>query len=469
MQRLSTNLFCKYKENLYNFIENAQKNKSLCKRPYFFENVQKLDADVIINLLLSNMKRGTQFELMEYFYQKTGNLDVAKYPSKSAFSQAREKIQPSFFLELSRFLAKNAEELQPTPKLYKGYRLVAVDGTTIYLPKTKKLVTEFGETKNQHNTQCLPRCSILMDVLNGWNYNSIIGHTKDSEKKQILLQLDYIPENSILILDRLYPSAELIYELNKRQIKFVIRCANTWNAAVSKVYIDKNCRDKTVTHKITEKAVTELKKRVSPEEVKNMNCNLEISYRILKVKIPDNEASIKAKTENTEMLLTNIFEGMTEEDFQKIYNYRWGVETGIDVLKNKLAIESLTGHSPDSVYQDFYATICRYNIAKFLYQLASEELANKELLEKVKEKKPRKNAKNYKKQVNMALSIHIAIAAMRINIADTAELANYINLGLQMLIRFPEPIRPQRRLARIRKSYKQRGRVRHDTNFKRVA
>lgn len=140
MQRLSTNLFCKYKENLYNFIENAQKNKSLCKRPYFFENVQKLDADVIINLLLSNMKRGTQFELMEYFYQKTGNLDVAKYPSKSAFSQAREKIQPSFFLELSRFLAKNAEELQPTPKLYKGYRLVAVDGTTIYLPKTKKLV-----------------------------------------------------------------------------------------------------------------------------------------------------------------------------------------------------------------------------------------------------------------------------------------------------------------------------------------
>lgn len=499
MQLLSTNLFCKYIEDLENFIQIAQKKDYCNKKTYYFENCQKLEFGSMVQHLLTSKKRSNQFELLAYFYKNKKSSDVNGYPSKSAFTQARKKIKPEFFKKLNHFLAKNAEKMQPNAKFYKGYRLVAVDGTTIYLPPTPMLKKEFDTVKNQHNSQCLPRCSVLMDVLNGWNYNSIIGSSRDGEKSQLLSQLEFIPDNSILLLDRLYPSCEVIYELNKRNIKFVIRTPSKWNRAVKEVYADENCRERVVTHVITENAVTELKKRyANTEEVKKINCKLEITYRILKIQIPDNEESIASNTANEEMLITNIFEDMTEEDFQKIYGYRWGIETGIDVLKNKLSIEHLTGHLPISVYQDFYITVCRYNIAKFLYQLAATELAEKTQVaetqaaemqaqvsamqeEKIKPQrqkrtkkktvctKPRKNAKNHKKQINMALTINIALEALNIRFHDPLEFANYVELGCKILVRFPEPVRPQRRFSRKRKSYKQRGRIRHDTNFKRVA
>jgi hypothetical protein len=548
-QQLSTNLLCKYIDDLQKFIATAAESKEFFEKANDFSKVQKLSFKDIVIMLLSSMKKGIQYELIAYFYSRAKSYNVDDYASKSAFSQGRQKIKWVFFQELSRYLAKNAEKMQPEPLLFKGKRLLAVDGTTIYLPLTAKTATEFGEINNQYSAQCTPKASVLMDVMNGWCYNAELGRCDSTEKELLSKQLAHIPENSILVLDRYYPSTELIHELNERNIKFVIRTPLKWNKAVREMYEENIERDKTVTHRITDTAVTNLKKTKKTEaEKKTITGKTEITYRIMRVALPNApekmakkfefaektrraadaakaakkeaskavkikkkaEAAIKEQengkntskakaairaakkaveaekkainaanyadklakaaeiaakkakeTEGEEMLISNLGEEFTENDHQVIYNYRWGVETGIDALKNKIAIELQSGYTPNSIRQDFHASICQYNIAKFLYQVAQVDLKNKN-----KPINTRKNAKNYKQQINMALAVSLTYKLLDTHFHAPSELANFTKLACDTLVRFPEPVRPDRYFIRYHRAYKQRGRHRCDTNYK---
>lgn len=78
---------------------------------------------------------------------KTGN--IAKF-TKSAFVQARKKVRPEVFDRLSQLLLMEFyTHNDPAIKLWKGFRLLAVDGSRITLPITEELKVIYGESKNQ--------------------------------------------------------------------------------------------------------------------------------------------------------------------------------------------------------------------------------------------------------------------------------------------------------------------------------
>lgn len=73
--------------------------------------------------------------------------------TKSAFVQARKKVKPEVFEKLSRILLDEFyTDNQVAVKLWKGFRILAVDASRITLPITKELKAIYGETKNQTNT-----------------------------------------------------------------------------------------------------------------------------------------------------------------------------------------------------------------------------------------------------------------------------------------------------------------------------
>jgi len=52
-------------------------------------------------------------------------------------------------------------------KLWNGFRVLSVDGSSITLPITKELKNVYGQTKNQTKTSLVQaRVSVLYDVLN---------------------------------------------------------------------------------------------------------------------------------------------------------------------------------------------------------------------------------------------------------------------------------------------------------------
>ena len=65
----------------------------------------------------------------------------------------------------------------------------------------------------------------------------------------------------------------------------------------------------------------------------------------------------------TETLVTNLSsKTFPTEEAGMLYFKRWGIETKFDSLKNRLALENMSGRRPVTVYQDFWATMYIANI-----------------------------------------------------------------------------------------------------------
>ena len=112
--------------------------------------------------------------------------------TKSAFVQARKKVKPEVFERLSDLLLNEFySDNELAIKLWKGFRLLAVDGSRITLPITKELKAIYGESKNQTNTVLVQaRCSVIYDVLNKYVLDGSLGALKIGERDLALTHLN---------------------------------------------------------------------------------------------------------------------------------------------------------------------------------------------------------------------------------------------------------------------------------------
>ncbi len=86
-----------------------------------FSRERKLPFDEVIRLMLSMGGNSLNLEMMKYF-----SFDPDA-PTNSAFIQQRNKILPEAFELLFRTFTDSVVE----PRLFKGYRLLAADGSDI--------------------------------------------------------------------------------------------------------------------------------------------------------------------------------------------------------------------------------------------------------------------------------------------------------------------------------------------------
>lgn len=84
-----------------------------------------------------------------------------------------------------------------------------------------------------------------------------------------------------------------------------------------------------------------------------LELNQDFSLRVVRVLLPSGE---------TETLITNLFD-LPYKQFMPLYFRRWPVETRFDILKNKLEPCNFSGCSPNTIRQDFWASIHLANIA----------------------------------------------------------------------------------------------------------
>ena len=113
----------KLKKKLWSIIDEMEKYQYLFVNRWDkdFSRKRKLTFSTMIRLLLSMNGNTLNKELLDYF-----NYDI-RTATNSAFVQQRSKI-PASALE---FLFKEFNESTQVKKLYKGYRLIAVDGSDI--------------------------------------------------------------------------------------------------------------------------------------------------------------------------------------------------------------------------------------------------------------------------------------------------------------------------------------------------
>ena len=158
-----------------------------------FTRTRKLSFSNTLLFMMNLLTKSLSIEIENFVSHLRQNcgLTSCKSFTKSAFVQCRKKIQPGVFKRLSSILVEEFyTDNDFAIKLWNGFRLLAVDGSTITLPFTKELQQRYGLTKNQTNTGVIQaRVSVLYDVLNHYGLDGVLSTKQIGERVLALKHL----------------------------------------------------------------------------------------------------------------------------------------------------------------------------------------------------------------------------------------------------------------------------------------
>ncbi len=290
---------------------------------------------------------------------------------------ARYKIKLSFFLELNKILTDHIETLKP--KLWKGYRLIAGDGTTVNLPPSSQIKNHFGifATTKAGAKTCLANACILYDVLSNLTLDSIIAPTNIGEgtlMDRMLGQSQF--SNSIILLDRGFGYFSMCKNLIGKNLDFCIRLKTSQSDFTKEVLLNP------LSDFITEWSASEAEKKTCR---KNKIDTESIRVRATKVIL---------NTGEIEILVSSIFDmkAVNTKDIQALYAMRWGIEEGFKKLKPKMKLEQFGCKRYEGIYQEFYAHIFMMNLVGVIAANAEDEIIKKTQNRKLKYKYNWQNA-----------------------------------------------------------------------------
>jgi hypothetical protein len=417
--------------------------KEVCfERKEDFSRKRKLGFPETIYLMINMIKRSLKVEIQDFLEYGLGH--KISY-TKMAFVLQRKKIKSVVF-EVWNQLLTNCfyHYYEGSAKKWNDFLLVAVDGTTAYLPDKPEVRDYFGVQKNQYVEVPMARIMKFYDVLNHITIFSKIVPITVGEQSIVSSFVEQLPINSISIYDRGFPSYLVMYLLNNQESMrhFVMRCKADFNLKV-KEFVASNQKDIVVNLFPTKDAIKKLHNYGY-----SVTKDTPIRIRMVKVILDTGE---------TEVLLTNLY----NEDifktscFKKLYFKRWGVETSIGFDKNTMQIEEFSGQSVKSIEQDFYISIFVLNLQSLLEKQCQSEMEQK----------------NIERKLNYKINKNVSIGSMKHRIVKlfTVENPEIILMELQNLfLESLEPIRPGRSAPRVFKTIKRRGKFKTLTNYKRA-
>lgn len=381
------------------------------KRTVDFSRRRKMGFTDYIYATIQNLKCSLQVGLNAFFDTHKGG-QIAY--SKQAFSKGRQRIKPEAFRALFQsVVGKFYEEAELTN--WKGYQLFGIDGTRLNLPCTTELAELYGTQTSQGAPQVQALVSCVYDLLHGIIVDTRFERCNSSEReaaKEMItsFRLKNVSD-PVFIMDRGYPSAELIDAIVTAGHKFIMRCSTEFLRSMKLPE-----QDNTFEHKFAKLKHT-------------------LKLRVLKIQLPNG---------TTEYLATNLFDAsISLDDFKWAYRKRWGIETKYNDVKNKLEIENFTGYSPVAILQDFYATMFLANLAGVLEYDLHEEI----------EAAHAKPENRYAYRMNLAMTISETKRTVVAMLSTSSKLKRE-RLYAQMTIRLTKavvPVRPNRSTERIKK------------------
>ena len=370
-----------------------------------------MDFTDYIQMTIQSQKSSLQTGLNTFFdTQKDGKIEY----SKQAFSKGRQRIKPEAYQELFLSVVDDFYE-KAVLSNWKGYQLFGIDGTRLNLPCTNELAELYGTQTSQGAPQVQALVSCLYDLLDGMIVDTRFAHCKSSERDAAkdMITSFHLPRaaNPVFIMDRGYPSAELMEAIISAGHKFIMRCSTEFLRSM------------------------ELPAQDNTLEYKFVKLKEPLKLRIVKIQLPNGD---------TEYLATNIFDSQISlDDFKWAYQKRWGIETKYNDVKNKLEIENFTGYSPIAILQDFYATMFLANLAGVLEYELHEEI---EAAHSTPENR-------YAYRMNIAATIS-ELKRTVVEMLKTSSWAKRERLYTHMVARLTKsvvPVRPNRSAERVKR------------------
>jgi len=332
----------------------------------FFTRHRILTFCILILLMLQKSVKSMQINLNEFF----GKMDAdIRTVSSSAFTQARNKMLHTAFIELNRKAVVETVYGDDEYRKFRNFRVLGIDGSRVILPNEHDIRQFFGAVRigNQHEitggTYSYGTASVLYDLLNNIVLDALPGHSRAYEVDPAVEHLmHYQKADDLVILDRNYPSYFFPAFLICNGINFLARCSGSSFKEARKMFSEKKIQSRTAVlrpHHTKKKQIGEIG---LPEEI-------EVRF-----------VSVLLDNGKVEVLVTSLCDEKLypAEDFKELYNIRWGMETFYGIIKGRLCLENFTGKTVESVRQDFYSTVFISGLESVLIENAQEKLTAKD-------------------------------------------------------------------------------------------
>lgn len=310
------------------FVVNPEKDFTR-KRKHLFGNT-------LMNVLL--LEGGS---LKDELYKLFGyNLDT---PTVSSFIQARDKIKPDAFHTLFNLFNERTRK----PKLYKRYRLLAVDGST--LPITSEIKdnkTTIRKANNSDKPFSAFHLNTSYDILE-YTYDDIVlqGQAIQEERDALNKMVErYKGGKAIFIADRGYESINSFEKIHLSGNKYLVRVKDIHSTGMLRSFgpFSDDEFDVQVKRTLTRKQTNEIK--AHPEIYKFMPQNQRFDY-FRDTSFYDFECRVvrfKIAEDTYECIVTNLDKDeFTIQDIKELYHLRWEIETSYRELKYDLDLNTL--------------------------------------------------------------------------------------------------------------------------------
>ena len=415
----------KLKNTLYELIHEMSANYWLyvADPQRDFSRERKLSFEKILAILVSMGGGSLRNELIDHFHCSA---DMA---SASAFVQRRAQLLP----EALEYLFRQFTEVTSMERLYKGYRLLAADGSDLQIFADPTDKDSYFPGTDAQTPYSMIHINAMYDLLSRTYLDILIQKARSKNESAALVQMfeRSAIQKAILIADRNYETYNGIAHMERKGWKYLIRIRDT--AGIIQPFHFKPDCDLDVWTRITltrkqTNAFKQMKKddparyrclpKSSPMDYIDLHENkyLDLDIRFVRFQIAEN---------TYETVMTNLSaDEFPSSEIKHLYNLRWGIETSFRELKYTIGLKRPASKKAEYISQEIFARCLMYNFC----ELVTSHVAIHYQSEK------------YVYQTNFSAAVHICRLFLRGSVAPPDAETN--------ISRNLVPIRPNRKAPR---------------------
>ena len=336
-----------------------------------FTRERKLPLREVISVLLCMEGGSLTGELLRYFgcSQHTA--------SSSAFIQQRQKINEFAFPSLFDLFVRNTDK----DSLYKGYRLLAADGSDIQIPTDPKHADSYFPGTNGQAPYSLLHLDAVYDLLQHTYMDASVCGRRDWNEKGVLCNM--VDRSSIakalIIADRGYESYNLMAHIQEKGWKYLIRIKDIHSSGIA-AGLDLPDRDEFdiwFHFHFTKRQTAEAKQLLNnKQKYKRMPTSHPFDFLPLTSKkydplsfyyLPFRVVRFKISDSAYETVITNLQEAdFPPDELKRLYGMRWGIETSFRELKYTVGLLHFHAKKVENITQEIFARLIMYNFTELI-------------------------------------------------------------------------------------------------------
>jgi hypothetical protein len=354
-------------------------------------------------------------------------------PDASGLSRARRRVTEDEMVALwTRVLQWSLAQAAPVGALVPGMTLVAIDGTTLHLPRSRSTVRAFPiardalelETHHYPQARLVSAWDMERRVPLAWRLTS----QRIGERASLQDLLPELPERSLLLLDRGFPSRSVLGDIVAAGRDVVVRMvaaqAGAWpeiaaflasgqESAIVPVTIQQGRRKRTIPMRLVLRSFA----RGRPHTGERRDRMVVLTT------------------------LTDV-QAVSDEQIIALYHQRWGIETIHREMKGIAAVEHWHGNTMLLIRQEIHAVMCWFAIAGAMASRAEADAVAEQRETGDDRPEKRVNTNLVFHAVHKVLAWQAAIGYQHEAVVDY--LRSHAETALDMVQRFMQRRRPGR-------------------------